>query len=70
MSAARMREFVSRSGMACVQQEIIPWLGVPALIDCMTTLVNAARQEECVIVRNPRFMEEAAVIKRAADLVR
>jgi SAM-dependent methyltransferase len=68
MSAEKMRGFVEGAGMRCLQQEIIPW-GTPQwlMIDCMTTIVNSPGNA-CNLVRNPRFMEEAALIKRISSL--
>jgi SAM-dependent methyltransferase len=68
MSAEKMRTFVKGAGMMCLQQEIIPW-GTPEwlMIDCMSTIVNSPGNQ-CSIVRNPRFMEEAASIKRISSL--
>jgi SAM-dependent methyltransferase len=68
MSAEKMRTFVERAGMMCVQQEIIPWgTGWPFMIDCMSTIVNSPGNR-CHVVRNPRFMEEAAAIQRISSL--
>ncbi len=68
MSAEKMRTFVEGAGMMCVQQEIVPWgTGYPLMIDCMSTIVNNSGNQ-CRVVRNPRFMEEAAAIKRISSL--
>jgi ubiquinone/menaquinone biosynthesis C-methylase UbiE len=67
MSAAKMRQFVERSGISCLQQELVPWGdGWPMLIDCMSTIVNLPRNK-CVVIENPRFMEEAAATKRISS---
>jgi hypothetical protein len=67
MSADRMRDFVERYGMSCLQQELIPWGdGWPILIDCMSTIINKPGKE-CVVIENHRFMEEAAAIKRLSS---
>jgi SAM-dependent methyltransferase len=69
MSAAKMREFASRSRMSCLQQELIPWgNGWPVLLDCMSTIINRPGAD-CVVVENPRFMEEAAAIKRISACI-
>jgi len=69
MSAAQMREFATRSGMSCLQQELVPWgTGWPLLIDCLTTLVNRPGVS-CAAIRNRRFMEEAAAVKRLSASV-
>ena len=68
MSAEKMRTFVEGAGMMCVQQEIVPWgTGWPLMIDCMSTIVNTPGNQ-CHVIRNPRFMEEAAAIKRISSL--
>jgi SAM-dependent methyltransferase len=68
MSAEKMRTFVERAGMMCVQQEIIPWgTGWPLMTDCMSTIVNTPGNR-CHVVRNPRFTEETAAIKRISSL--
>lgn len=68
MSAKKMRAFAQNAGMSCVQQEIIPWgQGRTWMIDCISTIVNTPGQP-CQVVGNPRFMEEAAAIKRVASL--
>lgn len=69
MSADKMREFVDRSGMWCLQQELIPWMtGWPMLLDCMSTIINS-RAKECVVIENHRFREEAAAIQRISSYI-
>jgi len=69
MSAAKMRKFAESAGMTCAQQEVVPWgTRWPLMIDCMSTLVNTPGGPS-VVVENPRFMEEAAAIKRISLLV-
>ena len=69
MSAEKMRPMVKRANMSCLQQEIIPWgTGWPIMIDCMTTIINTPGKQGPV-VRNPRFMQEAAAIKRISALL-
>ena len=68
MSAEKMRTFVEGAGMTCIQQEIVPWVaGWPLMIDCMSTIVNTPGNR-CHVFSNPRFMDEAAAIKRIASL--
>ncbi len=68
MSAEKMRTYVEGAGMTCAQQELVPWgSGWPLMIDCMSTIVNIPGNQ-CHVVRNPRFMEEAATIKRISSL--
>jgi len=66
VSAEKIRTFVERAGMMCVQQELIPW-GDPWMIDCMSTIVNIPGNQ-CHIVKNSRFGDEAAAIKRISSL--
>jgi ubiquinone/menaquinone biosynthesis C-methylase UbiE len=68
MSAEKMRTFVEGAGMMCIQQEIVPWgTGLPQMIDCISTIINTPGNR-CHVVRNPRFMEEAASVKRICFL--
>lgn len=68
MSAGKMRSFVEQCGMVCVRQEIVPWdMRWPLLIDCMSTIVNAAG-EPSVVAPNRRFMKEAAAIKHISSI--
>lgn len=67
MSAEKMRRFVEDSGMMCLQQETVPWgTGWPWMTDCMSTIVNSPGSQ-CHVLRNTRFMEEAAAIKRISS---
>jgi SAM-dependent methyltransferase len=69
MSAGKMREFAVRSGMSCLQQELVPWgNGWPMLIDCMSIVINRSGKD-CVLIENHRFMEEAAAIKRISSSI-
>jgi ubiquinone/menaquinone biosynthesis C-methylase UbiE len=65
MSARKMRVFVERSGMSILQQELISWVGEAMLIDCISTIINTP-DKKGVLIKNNRFMEEAAAIKRIA----
>jgi SAM-dependent methyltransferase len=67
MSAAKMREFAERSGMSCLQQELITWGHNPSLLlDCMSILVRRPGSE-CAVMENYQFMNEAARIKRISS---
>jgi ubiquinone/menaquinone biosynthesis C-methylase UbiE len=66
VSAVKMREFAERSGMSCLQQELVPWGDVSRLIDCMSTIINTSGKE-CLVIENHRFVEEAAAIKRISS---
>ncbi len=63
VSAQKMRRFVEQAGMMCLQQELVPWGRWPLLIDCISTIVNTPGNQ-CHVVKNRRFMREAASIKR------
>lgn len=67
VSAHKVRTFVERNGMSILQQEIFPWVGETMLMDCISTIVNAPGQKG-TLVRNHRFMEEAAAIKRISSI--
>lgn len=67
MSANKMRTFVERDGMSILQQEIVPWIGETMLMDCITTIVNTPGQK-ATLLKNSRFMEEAAAIKRISSI--
>jgi hypothetical protein len=58
----KVQEFTAKFGMSCVQQEIVPW-GTVSRLDCMSTIVNSPHKQ-CIVIENPRFMTEAAAIKR------
>jgi SAM-dependent methyltransferase len=69
MSADKMREFAERSGLSCLQKELIPWgSDWSMLIDCMSTIINRSGKE-CLVIENHRFMEEAAAIKRISSYI-
>jgi len=67
MSADKMRAFAADAGMSCMKQEIIPWGNVRRLTDCMSTIVNTPGGS-CEVIKNPRFMVEAAAIKRLSSI--
>jgi hypothetical protein len=60
---------VEGAGMTCVQQETVPWgTGWPLMTDCFSTIVNVRGGNQCFVFGNPRFMEEAAAIKRISSV--
>ncbi|MFZ0680588.1 class I SAM-dependent methyltransferase [Candidatus Binatus sp.] len=67
MSAEKLRGFVQESGMSCVQQEMVPWGTSSWMTDCLSTIINSP-SIQCRVIGNPRFMEEAAAIKRISSL--
>jgi ubiquinone/menaquinone biosynthesis C-methylase UbiE len=67
VSAHKVRKFVEDAGMSILQQEIVPWVGETMLMDCISTIINTPGQKG-PLLRNHRFMEEAAAIKRISSL--
>jgi hypothetical protein len=65
MSADLFRSLCARTGLNCISQELINWRG-RRLIDCLSSFERGASSENTSteIVRNPRFMREAARIRR------
>ena len=65
MTFEMFRSVCEAHGLKCVRQELINWRG-RWLIDCFTTLTRAGSKWEgtCRIVRNPRFMREAELIRQ------
>lgn len=56
MSAALMRTFAERAGLACTSQEIIPWGGSKFWIDALSTLVKpAGKPDPAGAGPGPRF---------------
>ena len=65
MSADLFRSLCAQTGLHCVSQELINWRG-RRLIDCLSLFERggSAGNTSTKIVRNPRFMREAAQIRR------
>jgi SAM-dependent methyltransferase len=65
MSADLFRSLCTRSGLRCLNQELINWRG-RRLIDCLSLLERDSSTENIStkIVRNPGFMREATRIRR------
>jgi SAM-dependent methyltransferase len=60
MTAAAFVEMCDRSGLRCVGQEIVNWVG-PELIDCLSAVARPGSKwdRRTVVKRNPRFMDAA-----------
>ena len=67
MSAELFREFCAQNGLRCVRQELVNWRG-RRLIDCFSWIERSDSQTGAVIIRNPRFMREAELIRRGPPL--
>ncbi len=69
VTAAKFRSAAEGAGLRCLTQEIVNW-GTPRLIDCLSTLAlpGSGWRKETVVVRNPRFMDEAEEIRQKAPL--
>jgi SAM-dependent methyltransferase len=66
MSAAIFRTLCAASGLHCIRQELVNWRG-RRLIDCFSLFERRDSREETKVVRNPRFMREAAAIRRSGE---
>jgi SAM-dependent methyltransferase len=66
MSAELFRQLCQANELHCASQELINWRG-RRLLDCFSLFERTDSQEETKIVRNPRFMREAAAIRRIAN---
>lgn len=71
MTAELFERYAREAGLACIGQELVNW-GVHRLCDCFSVFVPAAspRARPNQLLRNPGFMEEAALIKRVARIYR
>jgi len=65
MSADLFRALCAKHGLPCISQELVNWRG-RRLIDCLSLFVRSDSEQEppTKVVRNPRFMREAARIRR------
>jgi SAM-dependent methyltransferase len=65
ISADLFRSLCAQAGLHCLSQELINWRG-RRLIDCLSLFERggATKNTSTKIVRNPRFMREAARIRR------
>ncbi len=65
MSADLFRVLCTQHGLHCISQELINWRG-RRLIDCFSLLTqssDSATEKPTRIMRNPKFMREAAYIR-------
>lgn len=69
MSAALFRRYADASGLACIGQELINWKG-SRLIDCLSLCTPRGSRwtRKNRVVRNRRFMDEAASVARLSRL--
>jgi ubiquinone/menaquinone biosynthesis C-methylase UbiE len=70
MTAAKMRDYTARHGLACVSQELVTWTSRRALIDCISTFARPASRwaRENRVFENPRFMADARTWSELARL--
>ena len=69
MSADLFRALCARYGLHCVSQELVNWRG-RRLIDCFSLFTRSASDERrpTHIIRNPKFMREAALIRQKSRI--
>lgn len=69
MSARRLEELAERTGLACIGQEIVNWLGGRP-VDCFSLVTPRGSRWERpnIVVDNPYFMAEAASTARAEQI--
>jgi len=69
MSADLFRALCLRYGLHCVTQELVNWRG-RRLIDCFSLFTRSASDERrpTHIIRNPKFMREAALIRQKSRI--
>ena len=69
MSADLFRALCVRYGLHCVSQELVNWRG-RRLIDCFSLFTRSASDERrpTHIIRNPKFMHEAALIRQKSGI--
>jgi SAM-dependent methyltransferase len=64
MSADLFRSLCAHNGLNCISQELINWRG-RRLIDCLSLFERGSTENTSTkLVRNPRFMREAARFRR------
>lgn len=65
MSATRFAALAERAGLACISQELLNW-NIRRLNDCISIVTPAGSRwaRPTVVVRNPRFHQEAAIARR------
>jgi hypothetical protein len=69
MTADLFRALCARHGLHCLRQELVNWRG-RRLIDCFSLFVRSdgLQHEPTQIVRNPKFMREAARILAKSEM--
>jgi hypothetical protein len=69
MTADLFRRVCAQHGLHCLRQELVNWRG-SRLIDCFSFFVRTdfSSQESPRIIRNPKFMREAALIRAEAEM--
>jgi ubiquinone/menaquinone biosynthesis C-methylase UbiE len=69
VTARRFREWASSLGLSCTTQELVNW-GTSRLIDCLSVVVRRGSRwdRSPALVRNPRFMAEAAAARFIASI--
>jgi hypothetical protein len=71
VTATNVKEAATKSGLACIGQEIIPWGGSNGLmIDCITQLTpqGSTFERPNIVIRNHCFMKEAFSARAASKL--
>jgi len=63
MSATRFRGLCKRAGLSCRVQELLPWAGAPALLDCVSVFRREAGIGKILcrttkVIKNHRFVEQ------------
>jgi ubiquinone/menaquinone biosynthesis C-methylase UbiE len=68
MSADLFRTLCARHGLHCLTQELVNWRG-RRLIDCLSLFrrSDSSQQQPTRIIRNPKFMREAARIRAESE---
>jgi hypothetical protein len=69
MTAELFQSFCAAQGLRCLHQELINWRG-RRLIDCFTTFARVGSKwgSSSSIIRNPEFMREARLIRKARTI--
>jgi hypothetical protein len=69
MSADLFRTLCARYGLQCVSQELVNWRG-RRLIDCFSLFTRSASdgRRPTHIIRNPKFMREAALVRQQSRI--
>lgn len=69
MRALSFEKLCEDAGLQCISQEIVNW-GTKRLIDCFSvfTLRTSTWAQQNVVIENPDFMKEAAMIRRLSQV--